>query len=293
MSDISGKLNIFISWSKEQSRELAGCLNDFLNKMFENITTFYSPESIDTGSQWLTNVSGALNQCTYGILVVTPENLVSPWLIFEAGALSKQIDTARVCPLLFNLKKSQLEGPLTQFQSIVFEKDEVYKLVKSINDQLASSMKDDRLAALFSVFWPDFTNSVRAILEKPAPNTPVVEKRTPDDILEELLDRVRQIQSRVENNPTPDPIIKDDRIAGLQGGLLEQNTDEIMSILIDTFSDKDIKVTKGSREYVFSVGDIDVPQLSISTIKSRSPRSMAAAIASHVLQRQKMALQSN
>jgi hypothetical protein len=52
-----------------------------------------------------------------GVICVTPENLNSPWVLFEAGALAKAMQGAKVIPLLFDLEFSDISGPLAQFQA--------------------------------------------------------------------------------------------------------------------------------------------------------------------------------
>src|SRR5438309_2275445 len=52
----------------------------------------------------------------------TPENVGAPWVLFEAGALAKSMQGARVIPLLFNLGIGDITGPLAQFQAKKVEK---------------------------------------------------------------------------------------------------------------------------------------------------------------------------
>ena len=46
-----------------------------------------------------------------------PENQSAPWLNFEAGALAKKLESSRVVPLAINLKPSEVQQPLGQFQA--------------------------------------------------------------------------------------------------------------------------------------------------------------------------------
>ena len=73
----------------------------------------------------------------------------------EAGALGKSVDKSRVCPVLFRIKRSEISGPMLQFQSTVIEKEDVYKLLKSINDACGTdSIDESRLEKGFDVWWP-------------------------------------------------------------------------------------------------------------------------------------------
>jgi len=102
-----------------------------------------SSEDIDKGARWSTDIASELADSSYGILCVTKENLHAPWLTFEAGALSKTMDKSYVSPFLFDIKRSEVNGPILQFQSTVFEKDDVKKLLMSLN----KAESDEQLTA--------------------------------------------------------------------------------------------------------------------------------------------------
>jgi hypothetical protein len=65
----------------------------------------------------LEKISAELEGASLGILCLTRDNLASPWLLFEAGALSHRFGTRRVCPFLFGLQPTELTFPLAQFQA--------------------------------------------------------------------------------------------------------------------------------------------------------------------------------
>ena len=86
---------------------------------------YVSSEDIDKGARWSTDIANELSDSTFGILCVTRENINEPWLTFEAGALSKSMENAYVSPFLFDIKQSEIDGPILQFQSTTFEKDDL------------------------------------------------------------------------------------------------------------------------------------------------------------------------
>jgi hypothetical protein len=59
-----------------------------------------SAEDIEKGAKWNQVVSGELEKSNFAIICLTPENLGAPWLLFEAGALSKRPES-RVCTYLY------------------------------------------------------------------------------------------------------------------------------------------------------------------------------------------------
>lgn len=95
---------VFISWSGSPSREYAKALSDWLPKVLQNVETFFSPDDIDKGVRWGDTISKVLDTAQVGILCLTRESLGMPWLLFEAGALSKRLAKSRVCPLFSTLR---------------------------------------------------------------------------------------------------------------------------------------------------------------------------------------------
>ena len=110
-------MKVFLSWSGDLSHKVAVVLRDWLPSVIQSIEPYVSSEDIDKGARWSTDIAKELEASAFGVLCVTQENLESPWLNFEAGALSKTVDKSRVCPFLYGVKRSEIKGPLLQFQS--------------------------------------------------------------------------------------------------------------------------------------------------------------------------------
>ena len=107
---------VFISWSKGLSKEVGEVLNEWIPDVLPDIETWISSE-IYKGLVWFGTVSSQLAETSFGILILTPENITSPWIFFEAGALYKGLGKNRICPLLVNLTPDKLlESPLQEFQ---------------------------------------------------------------------------------------------------------------------------------------------------------------------------------
>jgi hypothetical protein len=84
-----GPLRIFLSWSKQRSGALANELRDWLPRVIQSLHPWMSHSDIEKGSQWFLEVGRSLARSKIGIICLTPENIGNPWLLFEAGALSK------------------------------------------------------------------------------------------------------------------------------------------------------------------------------------------------------------
>jgi len=73
-----------------------------------------SAEDIGKGARWSALLAGELAQAKIGILCLTRDNLAAPWMLFEAGALSKTLERTFVCPYLLGLRPADLGGPLVR-----------------------------------------------------------------------------------------------------------------------------------------------------------------------------------
>ena len=144
-----------------------------------------------------------IEKSRYGIICVTKENVGKPWINFEAGALSRSIEkstvlpfSSAVSPFLFDLKSSDLEGPLTQFQYVVNERGDILKLIASINSKVEDKqLAPDKLQKAFDRCWPDLESKLTKVSNEGLLSTePRAPARKPDEILTELLELVRSQQ---------------------------------------------------------------------------------------------------
>ena len=97
-------MRVFISWSGSRSNSLATFLEQWIPRVIQVVEPWVSSASIDPGTRWSDEVSRALEDLQFGILCLTPENLTSPWILFEAGALSKIVLKSHVVPYLFGFE---------------------------------------------------------------------------------------------------------------------------------------------------------------------------------------------
>ena len=186
-------MKVFLSWSGEQSRELAEVLRDWLPAVLQSIRPFFTPSDIEKGARWNKDISQELEASSFGIFCLTKENLTKPWIMFEAGALSKRIDTSKVCPVFFGVDSADLEGPLVQFQAAPFSEPEIRKLIRTLNAGLGDQkLEDSVLNSVFEMWWPKLNERVAKLMEKHAGNsnnTPAT--RSDRDLLEEVLQLAR------------------------------------------------------------------------------------------------------
>lgn len=209
-------MKVFISWSGTASHRVAVILRDWLPSVIQSIEPYVSSEDIDKGARWSTDIAGELHASTYGLICLTKDNVNAPWINFEAGALGKSIDKSRVSPFLFRIKRSEVEGPILQFQSTVFEKEDVLKLLKSVNTACgADGLEDARLERSLEVWWPELERQLNAI---PVDAAPAAVVPTPDPSPSEEISRVlEEVLELTRNNHkllrSPEAIFPPDYIA--------------------------------------------------------------------------------
>jgi hypothetical protein len=190
-------MEVFLSWSKSRSEALAMLLREWLPEVIQQVKPWMSTEDLNKGQRWAVEIGERLDRGSQGVICVTRENMDSPWLNFEAGALAKSLDIGRVRPLLLDMRPSDVTGPLAQFQlTVARERDEMYKLASSLNSECEAPLSESRLRKAFDRAWPDFASELESIPLSEAPHVPKLRRDT-DDVLAELLERVREIQRSV------------------------------------------------------------------------------------------------
>src|SRR5258708_4089751 len=147
-------MKIFLSWHGARSRAVAEALNDWLRRVIQAVKPFYSPE-IEKGAKWSSEIDSALEGTRFGIICLTPDNLDSTWIHYEAGALSKTKD-ALIWTFLHELDAGDVPQPLGKFQHTVAEKTDTFQLLRTINERLADvggePLNDALLTENFELF---------------------------------------------------------------------------------------------------------------------------------------------
>jgi rhodanese-related sulfurtransferase len=198
----SGQTVVFICWSGKRSQALAAALRDFLGNVIQSVQAYMSDKDIEAGEAWDARLTEMIRAARFGIACVTAENRDSPWLHFEAGALSNAVeDERRLCPYLLGLRVADLRQPLARFQAKEPNKIDTLALIESINTRCAPPLQLDRLRSAFSKFWPDFEEAIKGIEKGSAQ---AVTTRGQDEKIDEILTTVRDL-ARVRAQAPPSP----------------------------------------------------------------------------------------
>lgn len=123
-------IEVFVSWSGSRAKTIARSLKDWIPCVLQSVRPWMSEDDLDAGSRWQVELAKKLEQVNFGIICLTPETVNTPWVIFEAGALSKTLNNTFLLPYLIHVDAGTLEGsPLNQFNAASADKFGTLKLV--------------------------------------------------------------------------------------------------------------------------------------------------------------------
>lgn len=180
---------------------IAKALREWLPRVIQAIEPWMSDSDADKGIRWEQRIGQELEQTRFGIFCLTPENLDSRWLNFEAGAIAKTVEKTYVCTYLLELKPTDIEGPLSRFNHTkTEEKEDTRKLIHTVNRALESQALDEKIVNdSFETFWPRLELQLNQLPD-------VAEKRKPrniEDMTEEILVSVRALLKEKSGRARP------------------------------------------------------------------------------------------
>lgn len=190
-------MKVFISWSGTLSREIAMILREYLPCILQELDIFMSQHDIESGARWNVRLCQELEHSSFGIICLTTENFGSPWLLFEAGALTKHVE-GRACGLLIgDLSPTDVSGPLAQFQHRQFTLADFKALLRDLNDFMKNRLSDKQLEMVFDRWWPKIEDAYNNAITRLGRGTSPKQVRDPKDIMQEILIRVRATERMV------------------------------------------------------------------------------------------------
>jgi hypothetical protein len=173
-------MRVFLSWSGERSKQVAYALRRWIPKVLPGVVPWMSGRDIGAGTRWSVEIDKGLQTAGFGVICLTPENLGSPWVLFEAGVLARSLRVGRaLCPYLIGVDVSRIQhGPLGQFQSVTADREGTWRLMVALNKARPPKERlRESLRARFGAKWPELA----AVLAPPpsarAGHTPPVSTR--------------------------------------------------------------------------------------------------------------------
>jgi hypothetical protein len=182
-------VKVFLAWSGPTSQKLASFMHEWLQSVVQAIEPFMSSMDIRQGQRWSSEIGANLKEAQFALLCLTPTNLENRWIHFEAGAVSKSMDTARVSALLFDVKPTQVEFPLQQFQHTPLTREGLWKLVQDMNNLCPAKLGESILRKAFERSFPEVEMALSDIGKTLAQELKgkVTPTRPPEAVLDDLL----------------------------------------------------------------------------------------------------------
>ena len=196
-------MNVFIGWLGEASKEIASSLESWLNGMFDGrVSAYTTMDNLAAGSEWFHGLRRAMNDADCGLLCVTEDNVNSPWLSYEAGALSQNVEL--LIPILFEVSPLRVSAPLRMFQSVPFGLDGMKELTYALNRSCGDKgLSSQELERRFQARYPSFEMAVRENLpeSKPQPEDLSVILPLIQEEIEALRKQFAEMAKREQDSP--------------------------------------------------------------------------------------------
>jgi len=176
--------NLVISWSRTRSEQAALAFRIWLPRVLQAAKPWMSSTDIAKGTAWAGDLKEQLDARTVGVVFLTPDNLDSPWILFEAGALSKTVKSSstRVMTILLDgLTPTDLNGPLSLFQHTYPTEQDMKTMVLDLAKAIEAPIQKEDLAAVFDGLWP----KIKDVLAPQTSTTPIRKQRPDRELLEE------------------------------------------------------------------------------------------------------------
>ena len=147
-------MKLFLSWSGDASREIATLLYEYLPRLLPGVEPFLSERDIPSGTDWAAELAKKLSESRFAIVCLSPDNVDSAWLLYEAGALTNH-KAQRLCALLTGgLRKDDVPKPLSRFQHRAFSEADFARLVKDIARMQDAAPDETGLDQALAAAWP-------------------------------------------------------------------------------------------------------------------------------------------
>jgi hypothetical protein len=145
-------------------------MRDWLPRVIPGLKPWLSVKEISKGRRGGRELWEALEGINIGIICLTKQNVLEPWILFESGALSKTFSdtTTLVCTyLLGGLNHSDLPDPLRDFQYTRPDREDTRKMVLDIAEAVKggemSEPEKDQVNAAFNSRWPEFESQLNTM----------------------------------------------------------------------------------------------------------------------------------
>ena len=174
-------MRIFLSHS-HLDRQIADALQRLLGDLFgQRVTVDYSSADapgagIGPGAPWLTWITDHIGAADRICVLLTPNSMHRPWILWESGAAAGVAlaahKTSSVVPVIFGLKDSDVPTPFQSSQAVRGDSADaggIHRLLQELNAELGSPLTDKAFASTTEDCLPPFFGTVAAALKASTP----------------------------------------------------------------------------------------------------------------------------
>jgi hypothetical protein len=170
-------------------------LRDWLPLVLRYVKPWMSERDLAAGDRWALQLGRTLEDSAYGIVVLTKDSFANPWILFEAGALSRSFDGDALCPLLLDVAYSDiLASPLYQFHAKKANRESIKSIIDAINGRAKAPEDVAIVDAAFKGLWLQLHSALEMVphLRDPKP------ERSQAEILEDIAGRIGRLEAKVD-----------------------------------------------------------------------------------------------
>lgn len=246
-SDAISRDLIFISWSKEESKNIANALKDVIEYAFDSVEVFVSDRDIEYGSRSMEVIAKALARSVLALIIITPDNFDSKWLHYEAGAIARDHQKNHVIPLVVGMEIDSVNGPLAQFQGAPLAEESLKEVILQIAQM--QGIEGEKALGRTERARENLWDKVSMAAQNRKNQGSVVADFDNSEALKELLSLTRGLAAR-SNNPTNLPLIRATpaQIAAADASIAQLGlTRDSVSLSLDASSVVQIRSTPGAQ----------------------------------------------
>lgn len=233
---------IFLSWSDYRSKELAKIIKPIIESL-TRIEVFFS-EDIEKGADWWKTVLKELNDSNAFVTILTPENINSNWIHYEAGAfLTKENDSLYILKCFTENEDYKIERPLGSFQASMCSSESIKEELVIICERIlrnAKALKNNTInkGAIKTINWDLLTNTYDRLKNEHQPkvsnkikkNLELLDTKIENAFLDFILNKkIHDFNLNVKNVASKSPSISFDYVSypDILIGLTDQYENEI------------------------------------------------------------------
>jgi hypothetical protein len=226
-----------------------------------------SSKDIRGGERSIRILSGILESCNYGICFIDDENVRSPWISFEAGAISKNVNASRLVVLLQNDKCINLlsDTPLHDFEYKFVTKDEIKNLIDEIADRYGMEKSKKNILKRLDDGWNNFEKEYSIAYSSETSDKSDESSNESDDIetIKKMLINIQNLLNTDYAQSIKDGLSMTNELRGLVSSLKPENLDAFkQQIKVHKYETAIMDILSGIKELIDNMEDENGDQVS-------------------------------